>query len=252
MNIGIILASGLGKRMKARKNKTLVTLGEKPLIFYALKTFEKSKNINRIVLVVVEKDKTVFKAIVKKYNFKKILGIIPGGKERQDSSYAGIEFIDDSFANKNKAGLILLFHNGANPFVTQKEIQACILGAKKRGACAVAHKAKDTIREVNPHGISVQVLNRIKLWNMQTPQAIKFALAKRAFRKANAINYIGTDEISLVERLGKKVKIIEASKNNFKLTTPLDLELAKLIMKNNFRNKSLKLKKITCKNINPE
>ena len=78
---------------------------------------------------------------------------------------------------------------------------------------------------------------------MQTPQAIKFTLAKRAFEKANSVNFIGTDEISLVERLGKKVKIIEASKNNFKLTTPLDLELARMLMKNNFHNKSLKSKK---------
>jgi len=240
MNIGIVLASGLGKRMKVGKNKTLVTLGEKPIIFYALEVFEKSKDIDGIVLVAGAKDKTLFEAVVKKYNFKKILGVISGGKERQDSSYAGIEFIDASFANKNKAGLILLFHNGANPFVTQKEIHTCILEAKKRGACAVAHKTKDTIREANPHRISVRVLDRTKLWNMQTPQAIKFTLAKRAFRQANSVNFIGTDEVSLVERLGTKVKIIEASKNNFKLTTPLDLELARLIIKNSFHNKPLK------------
>jgi 2-C-methyl-D-erythritol 4-phosphate cytidylyltransferase len=95
----------------------------------------------------------------------------------------------------------------------------------------VAHKTKDTIREVNIHGISIQVLDRSKLWNMQTPQAIKFTLAKKAFQKANAENFLGTDDVSLVERLGGKVKIIEASKNNFKLTTPLDLELAKIILK---------------------
>jgi 2-C-methyl-D-erythritol 4-phosphate cytidylyltransferase len=231
MNIGIILASGIGKRMGAGKNKTLVTLGGKPIIFYALSVFEKSKDIDGIVLVVGEKEKSTFRQIVKKYRFKKVQGIISGGKERQDSSYAGIDFVENFFDKKNKSGMILLFHNGANPFVTPLEISTCLVEAKKRGACAVAHKTKDTIREVNPHGLSVRVLDRSKLWNMQTPQAIQLALAMRAFRKANSDNFLGTDDVSLVERLGKKVKIVEASKNNFKLTTPLDLELAKLILK---------------------
>jgi 2-C-methyl-D-erythritol 4-phosphate cytidylyltransferase len=232
MNIGIILASGIGKRMGAGKNKTLITLGGKPIIFYALEAFEKSKDIDGIVLVAREKDRNTFEKIVKKYKFKKILGIIPGGKERQDSSYAGIDFIDSFFEKKNKSGTILLFHNGANPFVTNLELHSCIVEAKRRGACAVAHRTKDTIREIDKYGLSIQVLDRSKLWNMQTPQAIQFTLAKKAFQKANSDNFLGTDDVSLVERFGKKVKIIEASKNNFKLTTPLDLELAKLILKN--------------------
>jgi 2-C-methyl-D-erythritol 4-phosphate cytidylyltransferase len=183
------------------------------------------------VLVVGEKEKSSFRQIVKKYRFKKVRGIISGGKERQDSSYAGIDFVENFFDKKNKSGMVLLFHNGANPFVTPLEISTCVVEAKKRGACAVAHKTKDTIREVNPRGLSIQVLDRSKLWNMQTPQAIQLALALRAFRKANTDNFLGTDDVSLVERLGKKVKIIEAAKNNFKLTTPLDLELAKIILK---------------------
>lgn len=231
MNIGIILASGVGKRMEAGKNKTLIALGGKPIIFHALEVFEKSKDINGIVLVAGEGEINIFKKIVLKYKFKKILGIVPGGKERQYSSYAGIKFIDNYFNNNKKNGQILFFHNGANPFVTQEEIHICAIEAKKHGACAVAHKTKDTIREVDVHGFSIQVLDRKKLWNMQTPQAIELILAKKAFQKANADNFLGTDDVSLVERLGKKVKIIEASKNNFKLTTPLDLELAKLILK---------------------
>jgi 2-C-methyl-D-erythritol 4-phosphate cytidylyltransferase len=231
MNIGIILASGIGKRMGAGKNKTLVTLGKKPIIFYALSVFEKSKDIDGVVLVVGEKDRKTFRAIVKKYRLKKIIGIISGGKERQDSSYASIAFLDNLLEKKIKSNSIILFHNGANPFVTATEIRDCIKEAKKCGACAVAHKTKDTIREVNKRGVSIQVLDRSKLWNMQTPQAINLSLAKKAFEKANKENFLGTDDVSLVERLGKKVKIIEASKNNFKLTTPLDLELAKLILK---------------------
>ena len=231
MNIAIILASGMGKRMGAEKNKTLLNLGNKPLIFYTLENFEKSKAIDKIILVVREEEKKVFQRIVEKYKLKKIEAIISGGKERQDSGYNGVIFVKENF-KKLKKDSILIFHNGANPFVAQNEIKEVILNTKKFGASVVAHKTKDTIRQVDKNGNSVGVIDRSNLWNMQTPQAIKFPLAVKAFLKAKADNFLGTDDVSLVERLGKKVKVIEASQNNFKVTTPLDLELARIILRN--------------------
>ena len=231
MNIAIILASGMGKRMGAEKNKTLLNLGNKPLIFYTLENFEKSKAIDKIILVVREEEKKVFQRIVEKYKLKKIEAIISGGKERQDSGYNGVIFVKENFKKLEKDS-ILIFHNGANPFVAQNEIKEVILNTKKFGASVVAHKTKDTIRQVDKNGNSVGVIDRSNLWNMQTPQAIKFPLAVKAFLKAKADNFLGTDDVSLVERLGKKVKVIEASQNNFKITTPLDLELARIILRN--------------------
>ena len=230
MNIAIILASGMGKRMGAGKNKTLLNLGNKPLIFYTLENFEKSKAIDKIILVVREEEKKVFQRIVEKYKLKKIEAIISGGKERQDSGYNGVIFVKENFKKLGKDS-ILIFHNGANPFVAQNEIEEVILNTKKFGASVVAHKTKDTIRQVDKNGNSVGVIDRSNLWNMQTPQAIKFPLAVKAFLKAKADNFLGTDDVSLVERLGKKVKVIEASQNNFKVTTPLDLELARIILR---------------------
>lgn len=229
MNIAIILASGVGKRMKAGKNKTLLELDNKPLIYYAIKNFEKSKLISKIVLVVRESEEKYFNDIVKKYNFKKIIAVISGGEERQYSAHNGIKFIEDKFGKFKK--MIVLFHNGANPFVSQNEIKNVVTEALKYGAAAVAHKTKDTIRRVNDANLSSGVIEREGLWNMQTPQAIEFSLAKRAFKKAQEDNFLGTDDVSLVERLGKKVKIIEASENNFKITTPLDLELARIVLR---------------------
>lgn len=229
MNIAIILASGVGKRMKAGKNKTLLELDNKPLIYYAIKNFEKSKLISKIVLVVRESEEKYFNDIVKKYNFKKIIAVISGGEERQYSAHNGIKFIEDKFGKFKK--MIVLFHNGANPFVSQNEIKNVVTEALKYGAAAVAHKTKDTIRRVNDANLSSGVIEREGLWNMQTPQAIEFSLAKRAFKKAQEDNFLGTDDVSLVERLDKKVKIIEASENNFKITTPLDLELARIVLR---------------------
>ena len=229
MNIAIILASGVGKRMKAGKNKTLLELDNKPLIYYAIKNFEKSKLISKIVLVVREGEEKYFNDIVKKYNFKKIIAVISGGEERQYSAHNGIKFIEDKFGKFKK--MIVLFHNGANPFVSQNEIKNVVTEALKYGAAAVAHKTKDTIRRVNDANLSSGVIEREGLWNMQTPQAIEFSLAKRVFKTAQEDNFLGTDDVSLVERLGKKVKIIEASENNFKITTPLDLELARIVLR---------------------
>jgi 2-C-methyl-D-erythritol 4-phosphate cytidylyltransferase len=231
MNIAIILASGMGKRMGAGKNKTLLNLGNKPLIFYALENFEKSKSIDNIILVAKKEEENIFRNIVEKYQFKKVKAIIAGGKERQDSGCNGVSFVKENF-KKIKKDSVLVFHNGANPFATQNEIEEVIFTAKKFGAAVVAHKTKDTIRRVDKNGKSLGVIDRSQLWNMQTPQAIKFPLAVKAFLKAREDNFLGTDDVSLVERLGKKVKVIEASKNNFKVTTPIDLELAKIVLKN--------------------
>lgn len=229
MNIAIVLCGGVGKRMGAGKNKVLLEVGGKPLIFHTLKNFEDSKDIDAAVLVVGEKDQAVFSDMVKKYKLKKIMGIIPGGKERQDSGMNGLRFIDEAI--ENKKGLVVLFHNGANPFVSQGEIYESIREAKRNGASVVAHRTKDTIRRVDKKGFSRGVIDRSDLWNMQTPQTIRFELAKEAFERARKDKFLGTDDVSLVERLGKKVKIIEASDDNFKVTTPRDLELARIILK---------------------
>lgn len=229
MNIGIILSSGVGKRMGAGKNKVLLKINRKPIIFYTLKAFEDSKKIDALVLVVGKKDKIFFEKLVKQYKFKKVIGVISGGKERQDSGYNGVKYVDEIIENKQK--VVLVFHNGANPFVSEKEIAESIKVAKKYGASVVAHKTKDTIRKVDKNRVSLGVIDRSSLWNMQTPQTIKFDLAKKGFQKAEKEAFLGTDDVSLVERLGKQVRIVEASANNFKITTPLDFELAKLILK---------------------
>lgn len=229
MNFSIILASGMGERMGVGKNKTLSRLEGKPLMFYTLENFQKSKEISKIILVVKKGEEKIFQKIIEKYQFNKVVAIISGGKERQNSAYNGVKFVEANFKNIKNA--ILLFHNGANPFVSQDEIKKVIANAKKFGAAAVAHKTKDTIRRVGGDNLSLGVIDRANLYNMQTPQAIKFSLAAKAFAKAKKDNFLGTDDVSLVERLGKKVKIIEASENNFKVTTPLDLELARIVLK---------------------
>jgi len=231
MNIAIVLASGQGKRMKAGKNKVFLELQGKPLVYYSLKIFQESEKIDLIVLVCKRNEKSFFQEIIKEYKFDKVQDLTEGGQARQDSACNAVFYLEKVLPKKEKS--IVLFHNGANPFATDGEISESIQMAEKYGACVVAHPTKDTVKEVDGDGKVIKTLERKKLWNMQTPQAIEFELAKKAFGQAKRDNFIGTDDVSLVERLGEPVKVIEGSEFNFKVTTPVDLVLAEIILNNN-------------------
>ncbi len=227
MNVVIILASGLGTRMKTRKNKVFLQIGKKPILFHTISCFENSSVVNKIIITSKEDEIENIKKIVQRAGFGKVTDIVAGGRERQESAMIGLEKAK-SYCQKGNA---ILFHNGANPFVENREIEEVIEKAKKHGACAVAHPATDTIKEVMKGEIVRRTIERKNLRNMQTPQAIEFELAKEAFGKAFSECYLGTDDVSLVERLGKKVKIARASDNNFKITTQMNLEVARIIYK---------------------
>ncbi len=229
MNVVLILASGIGSRMKAGKNKIFLELDNKPLITYAIRSFELSEYVDEIVIVSKKNEIKYMQEIIDKYKFKKISSIIIGGiNTRQQSAYEGVKFVYKKYKDIKNATLI--FHNGANPFIASEEIKNVITGSKNNGAAAVAHKTKDTIRKVDENKFSKGVIDRSGLWNMQTPQAIQLDLAKESFEYAFQSGFEGTDDCSIVENYGKNVKIVEASDNNFKITTPIDLELAKVIL----------------------
>ncbi len=217
--------------MKANKNKVLLKILGKPIIYYTFLAFEKSPEIDEIIVVCPKMEIDIFAELIKKYKLGKVKGVIDGGKERQDSAFNALNHLKNSLSLNQKKDLLVIFHNGANLFVTEREIKESLGEAKKWGASVVAHPAKDTIKEADRKKFIVKTLDRSKLWNMQTPQTIKFNLAWRAFSKAKKEGYVGTDDISLVEKLGKKVKIIEGSLYNFKITTPLDFEIAGIILK---------------------
>lgn len=228
MNVAILLASGQGKRMKANKNKALLTLRGKPLIYYSLKIFQESDKIDSVLVVCKKEERDFFEEIIRRYKFDKVENLIEGGLERQDSAYNAVFYLDESLSSEEKH--LVLFHNGANPFVTKDEISRSVKMAKKYGACVVAHPTRDTVKEVDSQGLVIKTPERKRLWNMQTPQTIEFELAKKAFAQAKKENFVGTDDVSLVERLGEPVRVIEGSKFNFKITTPIDLELAEIIL----------------------
>jgi len=225
MNYAIIVAAGKGKRMNHKLNKILLLLNNQPIIAHSIKPFEDSPQIDKILLIAHKDDILDLNNIIKTYNFKKTK-IVEGGEERQDSVYNGIRLLKDARGDD-----IVIIHNAANPFINNTIIEDVINTTKEYGASAVAFKAKDTIKQADQDNLVINTLDRQTLWQMQTPQAAKYQLLVKAFVKAYNDNFYGTDDAQLIERLGEKVKLIECNKENFKITTPIDLENAKLLTK---------------------
>jgi 2-C-methyl-D-erythritol 4-phosphate cytidylyltransferase / 2-C-methyl-D-erythritol 2,4-cyclodiphosphate synthase len=218
MNYAIIVAGGKGKRMHKRINKLFLLLNKEPIIFHTLKIFQEYKNINKIIVVIRPEDRNKFQSIIKK--FSKVEKVIDGGIERQDSVYNGIKAIEK--ADKDD---IVLIHNAVNPFVDEATINNCISATKKYGAAVVGFPAKDTIKVVED-GLVKQTIDRRLLWQVQTPQAMKYFLVKKAFDRAKEDKFYGTDDVSLVERIGGSVKMVYSPRENIKITDPYDLAYA--------------------------
>ncbi|WP_010191455.1 2-C-methyl-D-erythritol 4-phosphate cytidylyltransferase [Bacillus sp. m3-13] len=218
----IVLAAGQGKRMKAGKNKQFIELEGKPVIIHTLSVFEADPWCSEIKLVINEKEKDIFKELLHQYPVQKIKEIVIGGEERQDSVYNGLTSL--------QSAEIVLVHDGARPFISQEVIHNLVEKASKEGAAIVGVPVKDTIKRISKAGVVEQTVERSSLWSIQTPQAFRYPILKEAHDKAKTENYLGTDEASLVERIHVPVHIVQGEYENFKLTTPEDLILAKAFL----------------------
>ncbi|OGP95770.1 MAG: 2-C-methyl-D-erythritol 4-phosphate cytidylyltransferase [Deltaproteobacteria bacterium RBG_16_47_11] len=220
----VIVSAGKGHRFMEGRKKQFHLLAGKPILAHTLDKFETCPLIQSILLVVGEEDMDhCLKEIVEKYRYKKISQIIPGGKQRQESVKNGIDAL-------SKDVKIVVIHDGVRPFVTKAMIEESIHSAIRFGAVVVAMPVKETIKMAHSDGTVVKTLDRESLWQTQTPQTFQTHLIKEAFHKAIEDGFIGTDDASLVERLGVKVHILPGSYTNIKITTTEDLMLAYLLI----------------------
>jgi 2-C-methyl-D-erythritol 4-phosphate cytidylyltransferase len=221
----IIVSAGKGQRFMEGKKKQFFLLGDKPILAHTLGQFETCPLIRSTLLVVSEEDMDyTLKEIVEKHKFRKIVQIVPGGKRRQDSVKNGM----DALA---KTVDIVMIHDGVRPFVTRAMIEDSIHSAERFGAVVVAMPVKDTIKMSNPDGTVLKTLDRESLRQTQTPQTFHAKVIREAYTKAAEDGFVGTDDASLVERLGVKVHILPGSYTNIKITTPEDLILAHLFLR---------------------
>ena len=221
----VIVSAGKGQRFMEGRKKQFFSLGEKPILAHTLDRFDACPLIRSILLVVGREDQDYcLTEIIEKFRYRKISRIIPGGKQRQDSVRNGLDGLPGDAE-------IIVIHDGVRPFVTKEMIEESIRSAARFGAVIIAMPVKDTIKMAHPDGTVLKTLERESLWQAQTPQTFQASLIREAYLKATEDGYIGTDDASLVERLGKKIHILPGSYTNIKITTLEDLMLANLILK---------------------
>lgn len=220
----IVLAAGQGKRMKAGKNKVFLELSGVPLIIHTLQVFAEDKRCERIILPINPAERPLFNKLIASFSLEEKIQMAEGGKERQNSVYNGLQLVK---ADRER---LVLVHDGARPFVSKKTIDALLETAARSGSAIPGVRVKDTIKKV-AEGRVEQTVERANLWAVHTPQAFRFDILKKAHDEAEAAAYLGTDDASLVERLGEAVYMVEDEYTNIKITTPEDLDVAEAILK---------------------
>lgn len=227
MNYIIVVAGGRGERMGLGFNKVFAKLGGRPLLYWTLAVFEKSKDIDSIIISAGKEDIEKIKKLIKKYKFKKVRDVVAASSSRQESTLA----ILDAFKNQIKKGDLVGVHNAANPFVSKEEIAEVSKNAKRFGAALLAQAARDTVKIANGQGKVAQTPLRQYCWYAQTPQVATFANLLKAHQTAKRQKFTGTDDAQLLERIGVAPKIVATSNQNFKITFEEDLVMANYIIK---------------------
>ena len=219
----IILAAGKGSRMKGKMRKQYLDLSGQPVLVHSIVAFDSCSLVEEIFLVIPKKDvEYCQKKILSLLDLKNHINLVHGGAKRQDSVYNGLQAI-----NKNTDTVVI--HDGVRPFIKTEDLKRCILGSKKFGACILGTPASDTLKSVDKSDIIETTLSRDNIWLVQTPQAFQYDLILKAHETARRDGYVGTDDASLVERLGEDVKIISGSRFNIKITKKEDLAIAKVM-----------------------
>jgi 2-C-methyl-D-erythritol 4-phosphate cytidylyltransferase len=220
----IIVAAGKGIRMSDSVRKQYIALDGMPILSRTLGVFNRCDLIDRIIVAVPEDDIDFCRnEIIPAANMEKEPILVIGGARRQDSVYSCLKTIETEDG-------VALIHDGVRPFVNPEHLVACIKSAQEHGACILGIPAFDTVKQVNAKNEIVQTQKRDTLWLAQTPQAFQLQLIKKAHEIAKLEGFMGTDDASLVERLGGVVKIIAGSRSNIKITNQEDLRLAQALL----------------------
>ncbi len=224
----VVPAAGMGKRMGADINKQYLLLDGMPIVARTLQVLQQCDLIAGIILVTPEQEIPYCRSeVVERYNLTKVLCIVPGGSERQHSVMNGLtELIKHALPED-----IVLIHDGVRPFIDSQLLHLSYKTACDTGGALVAVPVKDTIKTVHDD-IITGTPDRSNLCQAQTPQTFRFDVILKAHIQAELDRFLGTDDCSLVERMGGNIKIVRGNYRNIKITTPEDMVLAEAFLAN--------------------
>jgi len=222
----IIPAAGSGSRMANTVPKPYLKIEGKSILEHTIRRFI---NIPGLVQVIVAASKE-YHTDIRSYFIGERNGVeltvVEGGSERQHS-------INNALSVLSEDAELIAVHDAVRPFIDEKTIMKCLIHASEAGAAITGVPAKDTIKKTDSSSVIIDTPDRSTLWQAQTPQIFKKEILLEAYRKAIDDQFVGTDDSSLVERLGYKVTVVEGNRENFKITYPLDMQLAELLIREN-------------------
>jgi 2-C-methyl-D-erythritol 4-phosphate cytidylyltransferase len=218
----VIPAAGLGKRFGDGANKQFLMLRGKPLLIWVLEALEALPEICEIIPVLKDRDMESGIRMLEEYGISKVRRIAPGGKERQDSVFHGLKIVN------NKKGVVLV-HDAARPLIEPSLVANAMAQLKDCEGVVVGVPVKDTIKEVEDGEVK-HTLRRDRLWSVQTPQVFRYETIYEAYERATNESFYATDDSSLVEKYGGRIRMVMGSYKNIKITTPEDLKMAELFL----------------------
>ena len=214
----IILAGGSGERVGHEGGKQLVEIGGKPILTWSVEAFDAVGDIGLIVIVCpAERQGEYLSKAVDPFSFATPIVVAAAGSTRQESAFSGLELVPEEFE-------YVVMHDGARPLISADLIAhtiATLKGNIDADGAVVAHPAIDTLKVVE-NGVIVGTPDRSVFWNAQTPQVFRAGIYRRAHASALSDGFVGTDDSSLIERLGGRVLVVEGKRDNIKLTVPED------------------------------
>lgn len=219
----VVVAAGKSTRMGAGVDKQLLALNGQPVLARSVAVLEKASGISGIILVVAPNAVTRYQGLINEWGCCKVAAVVSGGESRQDSVCAGLSALPEDTS-------LVLIHDGARPLVKPEHVEDVLEAAARFDAATLAVPTKDTVKSSDADGFVVQTIPRETLWLVQTPQAFAYPLLMQAHRWAVQKGFIGTDDASLVEAMGGRVKLVQGSYSNIKITTPEDVAVAEALI----------------------
>jgi 2-C-methyl-D-erythritol 4-phosphate cytidylyltransferase len=221
--VAIVPAAGIGRRFGAGTNKPLEMICGRPMMIWVLEALESVEEISEIIPVIKDGDMACSAELIEEYHISKVRRLAPGGRERQDSVFHGLNLVEDK-------GSIVVVHDGARPLIDPAVIVSGIRQLVDCDGVVVGVPLKDTVKEAE-NGLVKRTLDRNMLWSVQTPQIFHYKILYNAHERAMKEPFYATDDSALVERYGGKIRVVQGSYMNIKVTTPEDLQVAELFMK---------------------
>ena len=229
----IILAAGQGKRMGGKVQKQYLELLGHPILYYSLAVFQDSPLIDSMLLVTGAAEiPYVQQEIVEKYHFSKVRAVVEGGTERYASVWKGLQALENEMTEEEKDGYVFI-HDGVRPFVHEEILSRAFDAVKQYHACVVGMPSKDTVKLADEEGFVAVTPARSLVWSIQPPQVFDFRLAYQAYAQLEKSGRSDvTDDAMIVEAFTEtKVRLVEGSYENIKITTPEDLKIAEAFLK---------------------